>query len=54
MTIKIESYVSPVYKSLNSSSLTIKSIIMDYHGLSSVSGLFSYLYRRCLAALFYI
>jgi hypothetical protein len=52
--IKIELYISLVYESLNSSNLTMKSIIIDYHSLSSVSGLFSYLYRRCLAALFHI
>ena len=54
MIIRIASYISPIHESFNSGSLTIKSIAIDCHGLSSVSGLFSYLYKRCLAALFHI
>ena len=53
-TMRMALYVSPVYKSFNNGSLTMKSIAMDCHGLSGVSGLFSYLYGRCLAALFHI
>jgi hypothetical protein len=54
ITMKMESYVSPVHESLNNGNLTMKSIVIDYYGLSSISRLFSYLYGRCLAALFHI
>ena len=51
---RIESYFCPVYSSLDSSSLTTKSIAIDSYSLRGVLGNFICLYKACLAALFYI